>query len=84
MFRDNPLTIPGLRIQQRMGCLRSVLYFISRSPAAYLLSGAAPRTGTEPFALRTDTTLLIHSFLLLRGAVMMVYRHTGIQLSFLH
>ena len=67
-----------------MGCLGSVFYFFSRSPADHLVSGAALRTGTEPFALRTDTTLLIHSFLLLRGAVMMVYRHTGIQLSFLH
>ena len=34
-----------------MGCLGSVFDFFSRSPADHLVSGAALRTGTEPFAV---------------------------------
>jgi cellulose synthase (UDP-forming) len=62
MFRDNPLTIRGLTISQRIDYLGSVFYFFLGPPRIICLVAPLFALVLNLSPLRTDTSLLINFF----------------------
>ena len=62
MFRDNPLTIRGLTIAQRIDYLGSVFYFFLGPPRIICLIAPLFALVLNLSPLRTDTSLLINFF----------------------